>query len=231
VRQWAQSQWFWYSKNVPRYPYKSKFRRQAAKKREGVDYVLWRAEGFDLAQALASTSGELLELGGPSFDGYYFLDDMKLPRRLRISNLFHEPFAFEDMNQRARKHIGALIDARELPYNDNSLGLVLAHYLSYALDARPHTRRAHESEQWRQAMAEMAQTILGQREPQDAKTAQRVQMWREAYRVLEPGGLLITDGRLAERQIMQQIGFIPKAILVDELLDMEEVVLQKPASC
>jgi hypothetical protein len=210
------------------YPYKSKMRRKLAKRREGMDYVLWRADDFDVAEALVGTKGELMEVGGPSFDGYYFLEGVALPRKLVISNIFDETFAFDDMNKRASKYISRLVDARDLPYDDNSLGLVLVHYLSYALDAKPHTRRAHENEQWDRAMAEMAEIILGQRKPENAKVAQRVQCLLEAYRVLEPGGLLITDGKLAELQIMKQIGFVPKAILVDEHLDMEEVVLQKP---
>jgi hypothetical protein len=204
-------------------------RLQVAKQRSGVDYLLWADDGFEVAEALAATKGELLEIGGPSFDGYYFLDGVELPRKLTISNIFEEPFAVERMDERAKKRIDKLVDARDLPYGNDSLGLVMAHYLSYALDDKPHTRKAHQSDKWNIAMNEMAKIILGGLKAAEAKTALRVQFLCEAYRGLESGGLLITDGGLDELQIMQQIGFVPKAILLDGM-SMQEAVLQKPTN-
>lgn len=212
---------------MARYPYKAKFPYRPKDAVEGIDYWVWRDKNFDLGEVLAKSQGDLLELAGPTLTGYYFLDDVTLPRAITITNIFKEPYHDEAMNRRARKRVSKLVDARDLPYKDNELSLVLAHYLSYGLDEELHTRKSHESKNWLRGKNEMAEMFLGLRKISEADFAQRIQMLHEAYRALEPGGILITDGQLSELTLMKKVGFIPRAMYVDGL-DMEEVVLQKP---
>jgi len=215
---------------MARYPYKSKLKRQLAKSRAEYDYLIWNSKNFDFDTALNRTSGELVELGGPSFGGFYFLDDTELPRKLTITNISDKPFQFKDWSIRANKHISRYIDATNLPYDDNSLGLILVRFLSYGPDIEPHSRTSHDKDEWKRGIIEMIEIYLGIRSLAQAKLAQRVKMLLEAYRTLEPGGILITDGEMYELEIMKKVGFEPKSIIYSiDMSGMEEVVLQKPA--
>jgi len=214
---------------MAKYPYKSKLKRKLAKSRADYDYLLWKSGDFDFDSTLKSTNGELIELGGPSFKGFYFLDNVSLPRKLTITNINDKPFQYKDWSIRANKHINRYVDATNLPYEDKSLGMILVHFLSYGPDVEPHSRESHDKDEWKRGIIEMIEIYLGSRSLNQAILAQRVKMLLEAYRTLEPGGLLITDGEMYELEVMKKVGFEPKSIIYTiDMLGMEEVVLQKP---
>ncbi len=62
------------------YPFPSETANQTKAAREaGAKIEDWQAPGVDIGETLKNIHGSILEIGGPTDSGFYFLDGRKLP--------------------------------------------------------------------------------------------------------------------------------------------------------
>ncbi|MCA9337497.1 hypothetical protein KC951_02200 [Candidatus Saccharibacteria bacterium] len=197
-----------------RYPFKSgRIRKIVNQGTEGVDYLFWREKGFDIQKTINGLQGEILEIGGPTPDGYFFLDEVNFTRKAIIANLEEKPWEAEEYNQKYARYVDKIIDVRELPYADGTLGMIFFSGLTVYSDDIKVSSQKQADGLLHKAYSELEAVGLGILKPADAEVSLRVMAGLEAYRSLESGGLLITDGYLPELLALERIGFKRKALI------------------
>ncbi len=127
----------------------------------------WKEKDFDALKRLAETKGILLEVAGPTEEGYNLVDIKKLPKKLFITNITpgrpqFDPETGEFIGYGAK--VDFVEDATKMTFNENSVGAVFSSCIG---------------------------SINVEGLEQDGIREKTI---KEAYRVLEPGGLLIWQG-------------------------------------
>lgn len=163
--------------------------------------VSWRRFGFNTADRLAAVQGPLVEVGGPSpiWDGPAWdhgtesnwgneVDIDRLPQPLLVCNLRPLDEALSPIGSRVRCDAFFRADATELPFRTDGIGAIfnrgLSAYVTPEDMCQPDVAHSRHS------------MLL------------RMHMLREAWRVIEPGGLLyIAGARLVEIGAAQVLGF------------------------
>jgi hypothetical protein len=200
---------------VNQYPYKSRNRKVLAKLRKERDYTVWYRPGVSNLQGLISgVTKPLVEIGGPTPDGFYFLDNLELPSKIIVTNISSNPMPYSSEAEEIAHHISKIMDARKMPYEDGSIGCFLMSGMSMTNDWYMELSEADREKQAEQiesesdiAMLELAQAALGTIKSSEAKWAQRLQIFSEVERTLTDGGLFFTDGSLAEIIVLKNLGF------------------------
>lgn len=127
----------------------------------------WKEKDFDALKRLAETKGILLEVAGPTEDGYELVDINKLPKKLFISNIAPGKPQFDPETGKFIGYGGKVDfveDATKMTFNENSVGAVFCSCIG---------------------------SINVEGLQQDDIRKKTI---KEAFRVLEPGGLLIWQG-------------------------------------
>ncbi len=171
----------------------------------------------DLEKYIETLRGPIIELGGPSKGGYYFIDGLSLPTKPLISNVQDDGHSINPTDPEIRKVnqlIDLEIDGTDMPFDDASVGMVMMSYMSHTDDSYLNLPQ-HEKDELLPvivsnldtALLEMAQISDGTLDPQDARLSQRTLIYLESFRVLEPGGLLVANGQNMDISVLEQIGF------------------------
>lgn len=195
----------------------------------------WKEEGFDLQESLNNTKGPLVEIGGPTSDGYNLIDINKLKKKVLTSNLFPgapkfsnpDDTEFDTLNFYGK--VDFMADAHNLPLQDNLTGAVFVsclggeHFKDLAVELKDkkfkpssHINSAIPSEEERQRGIIIKSMSSNFYEPgRYAKMAKQKRIlregsMREALRVLEPNGLLVWQGgEVEDLEFATQNGFEP----------------------
>jgi len=194
------------------YPYKSRLRDHLRSKTKDVDYRIWRSDDIQaLAEAITQP---VIELGGPTQDGFYFLDDINFNVKPTITNISQNPLPLSPDSSELAKYVAEVFDATKMKYTDNSIGIFLMSAMSISNDwwvelsetEKEKARNQFETE-FTNARFEMGQVAAGILDAVDVKDAQRIKIYREVARCLEKDGLFFTDGNIEEIAILQKLGF------------------------
>lgn len=193
------------------YPFPSKNKKDYKKMREGQDYAVWIKPGTDVNEIVSRIPGPIVEIGGPTASGYYFLDQMPLPSKPVITNITATPVAMYDED--AASYVDEVVDGRRMPYGDESIGMFLMSGVSITSDwymDLPDEERdkldGQIDKEYDVAVLEMEQVAIGATDPSDVKYAQRVPIYQEVCRALKSGGLFMTNTALEEVIILQRMG-------------------------
>ncbi len=197
---------------MARYPFPSRNKKLYKSLRPGQDCALWVKPEINVTSLVSEIRKPIIEIGGPTESGYYFLDQAELPVGLSITNIQSDTSSH--MNVELAKLVAATIDGRNMPYEDNSIGMFLMQGLPKTSDWYMELPEAERDEHEDQiimemdvALLEMEQVACGSRSPHDVQYAQRVPIYMEVSRCLDAGGLFMTDGSLTEVLILQRLGF------------------------
>ena len=194
------------------YPFPSQLKNQLRDRVGNFDYRIWQSKNIQtLVEAISSP---VIEIGGPTLDGFYFLDDIKFKSKLTITNISHNPMPFSADSSKIAKQVVEVFDATKMPYPDKSIGVFLMAAMSITSDwwvELPGSEKEKASSQFEAEFAnarfEMGQVAAGILDPQDVKDAQRIKIYHEVARCLEKDGLFFTDGGIEEITILKQLGF------------------------
>lgn len=197
------------------YPFRSTFKAQLTQNPTEPAHFVWQKTGVEIQKLFSAITEPIVEIGGPSDLGYYFLDDTPLPREVTITNLNRNPLPFHPQAKELAGYVNAIVDGRATPYNDASLGMILISHLSLADDHAdqhgvPHNVGMHDYDQ---AVLEIERTALGITDTARAHYSQSLPIYQEVARTLVPGGLLLANGLLADGVVLQQMGFELLALL------------------
>ncbi|HSW88995.1 MAG TPA: hypothetical protein VLG12_07575 [Candidatus Saccharimonadales bacterium] len=202
---------------LKRYPHPaSEFNKRA---HETTILSRWRLRSI-AKNALKSTTGPLVEVGGPSKDGFMAIDNTSLPNGLIISNV--EP----------GEVVGVQADVRGLPFADKSLGGILMKGLTRKPEDiaqaphefpdlpaafQPSTNKA-DSHLFRLLACEKENDYSAWNDPEIMNFSLRLAMLKEARRTLEPGGVLIANTLSGgEIRLAESLGFDIIGTTVDEI--------------
>jgi len=195
-----------------KYPYKSYLRKQLQKSKAGLDYQVWRAG--DLSRLITNIQKPVIEIGGPTQDGFFFLDDVSFNTEPTITNISQNPLPFSANASKLAKQVAVLLDATAMPYDDSSVGVFLMASMSLSSDwwvelsAEDKEKASTKFEQeFANARFEMGQVAAGILDPTAVKNAQRVKIYLEVSRCLDKDGLFFTDGGIEEIAILKGMGF------------------------
>lgn len=194
------------------YPYPSRLSSHLRSKVKDVDYRIWQSG--DIKTLVEATTQPVVEIGGPTQDGFYFLDDINFNTKPIIANISQKPFPFSPDSPELAKQVTEIFDATKMSYTDNSIGVFLMAAMSISSDwwvELSESEKEEASNQFRAEFAnarfEMGQVAAGILDPVDVKDAQRIKIYREVARCLKKHGLFFTDGGIEEIVILQQLGF------------------------
>jgi hypothetical protein len=197
-----------------RYPYASRNRKELKKLRRDQDYMIWQRPDLDLQRIVAGLQKPFVEIGGPTEDGFYFLDGLDLNTEPIITNITDNPLPYAKNAKQLAAKVKEILDARAMPYEDGSIGIFLMSGMSITSDwyvELPEDEYAkvgsRVDKEFDIAKLEMDQVALGTLAPDKVKYAQRIPMYREVYRSLCDGGLFFSDGGVEELCILQRLGF------------------------
>lgn len=187
--------------------------------------------GFSLDEELSRRHGPFIELGGPTESGYFYLHKKVLPKRVIASNI-RVDHRLEAYAQFVERMTDLVLDGADLELPSGSMGMVLASHI-------PRTAYLPESAngQWldivcaNNACREAARR--GEVSEGMLYSSLRLKIAKEVGRVLEPGGLYLTDGTADELTAYQCFGPQIRAYIRDDSRDPEGdpyyyAVLQKP---
>lgn len=194
------------------YPYKSKIRNILTDQPKAISYRLWQSA--NLSSLLASIQKPVVEIGGPTQDGFYFLDGVEFNTKPIITNITRNPAPLSPDAPELSKGVDEVVDAAKMPYADNSIGVFLMSGMSLSSDwwvelpeAEKEKASAIFENEYANARFEMGQVAAGTLDPRAVKDAQRIKIYLEVSRCLDRDGLFFTDGGLEEITILQRLGF------------------------
>jgi hypothetical protein len=194
------------------YPFASVLAQEARILRGlGVKVEEWRAPEVDLDEAFRLAGGPILELGGPTETGFYFLEDRSLPSRPVVTNRNKEYYDGEPI-----EGVELIIDGRELPFGDETLGVVLsAHIPKYDIqdpkyDLLKDKEERNKSLDFSLAQANEAMQRVSVTQGVDEAAVNeslRLAIAQNIYDKLVPNGLYLTDADEYEVDAYRALGF------------------------
>ncbi len=206
-----------------KYPFSSHKSAVIPQGKKGVDYDLWQLPEIDLDTLWSGVTGPIVEIGGPSDLGFYFLDGIFLPTKPIITNISHNPTPYAAKADKLAAMIDEIVDGCKMPYNDGSVGALLMANITWVKDdwvEKSDEKRERLLLQVERdnavAAYETARIVAGVEDVGATRVAQYPQILREAARVLRPGGLLLIDGATTETfALLRLLGFEIIGLLQD----------------
>jgi hypothetical protein len=182
------------------YPYRSRLKDLLRSKAEDVDYRVWQSD--DLQVLVGMITHPIIEIGGPTQDGFYFIDEIGLNTRPIITNISSNPLPFSADSSELAKQVAEVMDATKMDYSDNSIGIFLMAAMSISSDwwvmlsdlEKENASNQFEAE-FAHARFEMGQVAAGVLEPTAVKDAQRIKIYLEVARCLQKDGLFFHGWR------------------------------------
>lgn len=217
------------------YPYESEVARLAEREKRKFwrlnKYKTFSTKNFSLKSELQQLDGPYLELGGPTEEGYFHLDRLRLPKRVLLSNVEMPDFIPQEYRDSVASSIDLVIDGGDIDLPDDSLGMVMASHIPYI----PFDRFDSDEQLNLAKDAPFRALEQGVVTPDLLEVSLRLKMASEVYRTLQPGGVYLTDGRFEDVAACELLGFQMMASVSDARYDEDEdmngyyrVVLQKP---
>lgn len=158
---------------------------------------------FSLGQELRDRKGAFLEIGGPSDYGYFHLDGLKLDRPIAITNIDRNSLPAALNPALLKSQIDFLMDGTNTGLSSESVGLVLSSHLNIVKkEEETDVRKIKGAESaLREAVntGELTDELMDHYLP--------LEIAAEVYRILEPGGLYLTDGEQNAIAAFQMLGF------------------------
>lgn len=138
----------------------------------------WTKPGFDVQTELDKRSGPFIEVGGPTWGGYELVPTEKLKTRLYVSNI---------------------------PNPSPTVKAMVLNFVKGLLKGR-FSRKVHFQADGRELP--LANSSVGALLGSALPTQLREKLFKEAYRVLEPGGLLVFQtGTDNDKKQIEKLGF------------------------
>lgn len=194
------------------YPYKSSLRKELAQFKAGLDYQIWQTS--DLANLTANIHKPVIEIGGPTQDGFFYLEGVTFNSKPEITNISRNPSPYNSDYQKLATQVSAQMDATDMSYDDSSVGVFLMSAMSISSDwwveldeEEKNRQKVIFEKESKIARFEMGQVAMGHLEPIDVTHAQRIMIFSEIQRCLCKDGLLFSDGGIEEIVILQKMGF------------------------
>lgn len=188
--------------------------------------------GFTVQDAIDKTKGTVLEIGGPSEDGYYFLQGCTFPRKPIITNLsYNAGMKVKFYRDLYRPYIEQKLDIRKNTLQPGSVGVCL----SSGLNVIANEPRLSNEKAWEKRWKELAEEDKALRKDPKLtpKVGLRFILIKHAREFLEPNGLLLLEGlREQELKYALALGFSLRATTKafkdqDGTVGYQSVVLQK----
>jgi hypothetical protein len=218
------------------YPYPSILKEQMLTQELGRDYFIWEQDP-GIKTLVTQKMTPIIEIGGPTTSGFFFLDNIPLPEKPLITNISKNPAPYSEDAQEIAAAVDEIVDGKDMKYDDESVGIFLMSYMSHSSDwwvelsdqEKDAASQQFDTE-FLKAMLEMGQMAIGVKSPNDVKFSQRVMIYREVFRTLKHGGLFFTNGDIEEIDILKLMGFKLAAFLQmqDEHACSYEFVVIKP---
>lgn len=199
-----------------KYPFPSALKQEYEKEGINLQHISDETE-FELDKYIEMLKGPIVEIGGPSDDGYYFIDGLDLPTRPIISNIQEDGHSIDTSSPDAikqRQLVDLEIDGTNMPFDNESVGVIMMSHMSHTDDSYLNLSQ-HEQEELLpitadntdRAIQEMARIANNSLNPTEVQFSQRTQIYLESFRVLKQGGLLIADGESIDMEVLEHIGF------------------------
>jgi hypothetical protein len=213
---------------------------------------IYRRPGFDFTDAARNTTGPVIEIAGPSPDGYVTLRDGVLPSKpYVIDNIDHQRGLNYPPDDGVGLAVDHIADVRDLPIPDNSVGVMMASRID-AIDVGPFNKRMKQGGITRsqdtagrvaeiQRLRALTQAALDRNNPAELPywESPRLATIAQAARILEPGGVFIMNAvdaqdagvaRLLGLEIVMHTPVQPERAPRIGSTMMQEAVFQKPKS-
>lgn len=191
-----------------------------------------KQSGFNMQKSIDSTSGTILEVGGPSESGFYFLQGCSFPRKPVITNKSYDGgMQVKFFRELYKPYIQRKLDIRKNVLHNGSVGVCMSSCLNI-LAYEP--RRGHQKA-WDKKWQELEEEDKALRKDPKImpKVGLRFILLRHAKDFLEPDGLMVLEGlREQELKYALALGFSLKATTKafkdqDGTVGYQSVVLQK----
>jgi hypothetical protein len=195
-----------------RYPYASRLRKELKNSLQNDRHRLW--DLADISSLVASITNPVVEIGGPTQDGFYFLHNVQFNSKPVITNVSSRPLPFSPDAYELAAQVENIVDATRMPYSDQSIGIFLMSAMSISSDwwVELSDTEKEESEHFFEAEFENARfetglVAAGILDASAVQDALRIKIFKEVTRCLDNGGLFFTDGSIEEIIILQKMGF------------------------
>lgn len=195
-----------------KYPYQYQLRKELQQSVSGSQHRVWQSK--DISELAKQIKKPVIEIGGPTEEGFFFANDVVFSHRPVITNITRNPQPYSHNAKKLSDQVDELMDATAMPYDNNSVGIFLMAAMSLSSDwwvelsdkEKDEATDTFDSE-FIEARFETGQVATGIRDIKSVKDAQRIKIYLEVARCLEKGGLFFTDGGVEEIIILQKIGF------------------------
>jgi hypothetical protein len=214
----------YYDEVTFQYPYDSATRHRLADSREGQDYYIWHAERSNLQLVIDQMKKPVIEIGGPTDCGYFFLDGIAFNSKPTITNISSNPLPYAPDAKKLASMVDELVDGTRMPYDANSISVFLMAAISASSDwwvelsDEEKDKQSHIFDKENDvAGLEMGQFALGTLPLEKVSCSQRIHIYSEAYRALDKGGLLFCDGGVDDIVSLKHLGFKLIAYLQEQV--------------
>jgi hypothetical protein len=214
---------------------------------------LYVKPGFDLQEAILKNRGLIIEIAGPTMRGYHALAGIDLPSPPIITNspeLVEEKAQASHINE-VRDYAHVRIDARELPYKDGSIGLLmvscltkmnfktielintgkasqdelmrsLAYRYTFAIEYGRAWRENHKEAAAKYTTADIAWA------KETTKFSPRLGLWSECVSKVREGGLIVMQGAMpCDVELGEALGF---EVVAHEAFKLNRGEIEEPHS-
>lgn len=175
----------------------------------------WRKEGFDVEEKLNKVNGQIIEVAGPTPDGYDLVNFEKLRKPLYTSNVFPgRPYFRENREDGSTTinytgKVNFIADATKLPFKNGSIGAVFISCLGGShlaeMSAKMGSKKFKESAHIKGGYPTKEEKMKAVIIPEEEKNKMnlngdydndrlRQNALKEVFRVLESEGILVWQG-------------------------------------
>lgn len=182
----------------------------------------------ELRQVIANIGAPVIEVAGPTPEGYelFVKNNISIPSKPVVTNVEKEvvlnPYA-EFPAIPTRYIVDEVVDVKAMPYADNSIGMIMVSCLNTTDTQSGPDENSDDIRQL--ALKEYVDVINGNLGAIDH--ALHLHLYREAARVLSPGGLLVQVSPMNSNNYEKAASMFGLKMIYEDGSDGQTVVLQK----